>query len=457
MKGVTRKATILLAAAATLLSWGACAQEKAKRLALVIGNASYRDAPLPNPLNDAADMEKVLAASGFTVIKRQNASLREMHLALREFGDRLDRSGVGVFYFAGHGMQVRGRNYLIPVDADIAREDEVAFTALDLGAVMEKLDSAKNPLNLVILDACRNNPFGNRIRPSAKGLAQVEAPPGTLIAFATAPGSTAADGSGRNGLYTQHLVKAIEKQGAPVEEVFKTVRAAVRAESKNTQVPWESTSLETHFAFRAAPPPPKVETKPATIAQTAKRSVASPFAPPVFVPGDTWTYRVRNLNEESERRITMSVKEVRSTQVVWNGNQTSDLFGNFTRSKSGESWRTFEPSAHLYVFPLNPGARVSLNNEETVDGKRVFDNRIELAVLGEEQVVLPAGTFRAVKIERKVNWKQRDKPANSGTNTWTIWYSGEAKRWIAVEESNVTSAGKQLQHQRTELESYSVK
>src|SRR5262249_61149798 len=102
-------------------------------------------------------------------------------------------------FLAGPGLQARGRNYLLPVDADVAREDEVAFAALDLGAVMEKLDSAKNPVNIVVLDACRNNPFGNRLTTSAKGLAQVDAPPGTMIAFATSPGSTAADGGGRNG------------------------------------------------------------------------------------------------------------------------------------------------------------------------------------------------------------------------------------------------------------------
>src|SRR5206468_1128515 len=130
-----------------------------------------------------------LEASGFIVIRRDNATLREMHLALREFGDRLGRQSTGLFYFAGHGLQVRGRNYLLPVDADVAREDEVAFAALDLGAVMEKIDSAKNPVNIVILDACRNNPFGNKLQMTSRGLAQVDAPPGTFIAFATAPGS----------------------------------------------------------------------------------------------------------------------------------------------------------------------------------------------------------------------------------------------------------------------------
>jgi len=405
-------------------------------------------------------MEKVLKASGFTVIKRTNASLREMHLALREFGDRLDRQGTGVFYFAGHGMQVRGRNFLLPVDADIAREDEVAFSALDLGAVMDKLDSAKNPVNIVILDACRDNPFGKRIATSAKGLAPIDAPPGTFIAFATAPGSTAADGAGRNGLYTQHLVKQIQRPGAPIEEVFKAVRAGVRTDSKNLQIPWESTSLETHFAFRAPPPPPpKVALAPTTAAKpSAPRSVSSPSAPPVFASGDTWTYRVRNLNDQSERRNVMTVKEIRGAQVVWHADQTSDLFGNFTRSKLGESWHVFTPSAHMYVFPLNPGARFSLTQEQVVDGgKRIYDNKVHIEVLGEEEVTTPAGKFRAVKILRKVDWKQRDLASNAGTSSWTYWYSADAKRWIVAEESNVTVQGKQLANQRFELESYLVK
>src|SRR6185369_17204933 len=217
MKALPTLAFLLLAACAGL----ACAQDaRPPRVALVVGNGKYIDAALPNAVNDGADVAKELKAAGFTVIQRENASLKEMHLALREFGDKLTRNATGVFYFAGHGMQVRGRNYLVPVDADIAREDEVQFSAMDLAAVMEKLDSARNPVNLVILDACRNNPFGKRFTASAQGLAQVEAPPGTLIAFATAPGSVAADGSGRNGLYTHHLLEQMKKPGAPIEETF---------------------------------------------------------------------------------------------------------------------------------------------------------------------------------------------------------------------------------------------
>lgn len=143
-------------------------------------------------------MAVLLKRAGFEVIQRDNASLKEMHLALREFGDRLSRETLGLFYFAGHGVQVRGRNYLLPVDADIGREDEVAFNALDLQSVLEKMDTARNHTNVIVLDACRNNPFATRFKLTNAGLAQIDAPPGTFVAFATAPGSVAADGAGRN-------------------------------------------------------------------------------------------------------------------------------------------------------------------------------------------------------------------------------------------------------------------
>jgi hypothetical protein len=348
----------VLAVLLFIICTGAAAQDaaKVKRLALVIGNGAYKDAPLPNPTNDAEDMEKALKASGFTVIRKSNASLKEMHLALREFGDRLDRQGTGLFYFAGHGLQVRGRNYLMPVDADIAREDEVAFSALDLGAVMEKLDSAKNPVNIVVIDACRDNPFGKRLAPSAKGLAPIDAPPGTFIAYATAPGSTAADGKGRNGLYTAHLVQQIEKPGIPIEDVFKAVRAGVRADSKNMQVPWESTSLESNFSFRAAPPkpaPPPVKT--AAASPSAPRSVAVAInSPPAFAPGDAWVYRITNMADGNVREGKVSIKEVRGDEVHWSNGNVSDLFGNNIRMQRSRSLETFAPASTWFAFPMRP-------------------------------------------------------------------------------------------------------
>jgi uncharacterized caspase-like protein len=448
----------LAALAALLLSAGlAAAQgEKPARVALVIGNGGYADAPLPNALNDAADMAKELRAAGFSVVQRENASLKDMHLALREFGDKLGKSATGVFYFAGHGLQVRGRNFLVPVGADIAREDEVQFSALDLAAVMEKLDTARNPVNLVIVDACRNNPFGKRFNVASQGLAQVDAQPGTLIAFSTAPGSVAADGAGRNGLYTRHLLEQMRKPGAPVEETFKMVRAAVRKDSAGRQIPWESTSLETHFAFHAAPA--KVAKAPSPAPAGGKLRSVAPSAPPALAPGDTWTYRVRDFLAQSERSRTMIVKEIRGTEVLWKDGAKSDLLGNFTRIKMNESWRTITPSSQLYAFPLSPGAKFTVAAKEQLeDRSRSYDHEITFTVMGEEDVATPAGTFRAVKIVRTLKWTQREKPDNSGANTATYWYSGQVKRWVAQDQVNVAKSGKETLRQRWELESYNVK
>ena len=231
-----------------------------RRVALVIGNNRYASAPLLNPVNDAQAMAKTLGAAGFQVILRTDASQREMLAALRDFGNLLKDGGAGLFYFAGHGMQIKGRNFLIPVGADIEREDEVAYQALDAQAVLDKMESAGNGTNLVILDACRNNPFARSFRSSSQGLAQMDAPVGTMVAFSTAPGSVASDGNGSNGLYTQHLLGALQQPGLKVEEVFKQVRAAVRRESRGAQVPWESTSLEGDFYF--VPPAPVVAAPP---------------------------------------------------------------------------------------------------------------------------------------------------------------------------------------------------
>jgi uncharacterized caspase-like protein len=229
-----------------------------QRIALVIGNGAYSAAPLSNPANDAKAMAEALKAAGFLVTLKVDISHRDFLGVLREFGDRLRAGGVGVFYYAGHGMQIKGRNYLIPVDAAIQREDEVAYLAVDAQSILDKMEAAGNSTNLMILDACRNNPFARSFRSANQGLAQMDAPVGTLVAFATSPGSVASDGGAQNGLYTQHLLNAIRVPGNRVEDVFKQTRAAVRRESQGRQIPWESTSLEGDFFFVPAIAPPVV-------------------------------------------------------------------------------------------------------------------------------------------------------------------------------------------------------
>jgi TonB family protein len=223
-----------------------------KRIALVVGNANYKVRPLKNPRNDADDVSRSLKATGFEVIDVRDATLPQMRSAVRQFGDRLVNNDVGLVYYSGHGVEVKGRNYFIPVTADIQREDEIADQGLDVSLILEKMSTAGKGVNILIVDACRDDPFGRSFRSSSRGLANMDAPRGTIIAYATSPGKVASDGDPRerNSPYTKHLVKAMQSPNKPIEQVFKEVRRAVQDETKNQQTPWENTSLSGDFFFR---------------------------------------------------------------------------------------------------------------------------------------------------------------------------------------------------------------
>jgi tol-pal system protein YbgF len=263
---------------------------KEPRIALVIGNAKYKDAPLRNPLNDARAFAASLREVGFDVIQLENAGQREMARAITRFGEKLADGGVGLFYFSGHGLQVRGRNFLVPVDAEIGSENSVRNEAIDVDQVLDQMGGSSTRLNLVILDACRNNPFERRFRGSSSGLASINAPKGTLIAYSTAPGSVAADGEGNNGVYTGALLKTMRQAGVRVEEVFKEVRAEVSRITNDAQVPWESSSLTGDFFFKPAPPPPPPAPQPAAapVAQALAMTAPTPSPPPAVTidPGE---------------------------------------------------------------------------------------------------------------------------------------------------------------------------
>jgi formylglycine-generating enzyme required for sulfatase activity len=232
----------------------AAAHAAETRIALVIGNSDYESGPLPNPANDAKLIGDELTNLGFDVIARRNADQTAMKRAIQEFGARLEKAGpdsVGLFYYAGHGVQLNGRNYLIPTTARIEREGDVEIEAVSADWVIEQMRYARNRLNIVILDACRNNPFTRSMRSVDHGLATMDAPAGILIAYSTAPGSVAADGTGRNSPYTEALTHAIRDLHEPVEQVFKHVRVGVMSATSGKQVPWESSSLTGDFYFAA--------------------------------------------------------------------------------------------------------------------------------------------------------------------------------------------------------------
>ena len=229
-----------------------------RRIALVIGNATYLHAgKLGNPINDARAMASTLRSLGFKVIEHEDVSLSEMKKAVDEFGTLLDDYDVSLFFYAGHGIQVNGKNYLIPVDAKIKSKNDVEYNAVEAGRILSKMEDRDNKTNIIILDACRNNPFERswnravRINGGGTGLAFMNAPSGSLIAYSTAPGNTAADGEeGTNGLYTASLLKHMKTPNITIEEMFKRVRADVEQKSHGKQVSWESTSLKGSFFFK---------------------------------------------------------------------------------------------------------------------------------------------------------------------------------------------------------------
>ena len=254
------------------------ANAEEKKFALIIGNSEYQYAsPLANPMNDAIDISEVLRTLGFDVDIHVNATQEQMQNATNTFIKNLNETkGIGLFFYAGHGTQLEGINYLMPVEANIAEQSEIQKKGFDVAKLLNNMRIANNQTNIIILDACRDNPFSTKasqgqrsmsdaatatntkntrgLVPATKavssGLSKLDAPPNTLIAFATAPGRTADDGHSRNSPYTRELLSTLQQEGLSVEQVFKTVRNNVITSSKGKQIPWESSSLVKEFYFK---------------------------------------------------------------------------------------------------------------------------------------------------------------------------------------------------------------
>lgn len=254
--------TLLLSALLLVLFAPGCRAEK--RIALVVGNSSYRNVtPLVNPRNDAVLMAKTLRSVGFTLVGNQaqlDLDKAGFDRVVQTFGDELTGSDVALFYYSGHGMQIRGSNYLVPISANPVKEVDVDFQMLDVALILRQMEGSGTKLNLVILDACRNNPFGGRgLRGTESGLAQIRAPEGTLLSFATQPGNVAIDGTGDNSPYTAALAETIQKPGLDVFQTFNQVGLIVKRATGGTQQPWVSSSpIDGSFYFSS---PAKDESK----------------------------------------------------------------------------------------------------------------------------------------------------------------------------------------------------
>ena len=246
---------IVLTCMLLTLAWSHAAIAS-QRIALVVGNSAYFDGRLKNPVNDAADIAQSLSDKGFEVTKILNADKRQLKGAIKQFTQKINtRNTVGLFYFAGHGMEVDGQNYLIPVDADIQSGADVEYEAVNAGRLLSGMREAGNGLNLVILDACRNNPYNRSSRSATRGLTRMSPPSGSLVLYATEPGRVAEDGEGRNGTFTEHLLEAMEQPGITVEQAFKRTAINVRNATDARQTPWVEGVILGDFYFKPSASP----------------------------------------------------------------------------------------------------------------------------------------------------------------------------------------------------------
>lgn len=286
------------------------------RVALVIGNSEYIEfGQLRNPVNDMMLMAQTLRSLGFEVTERADADQAAMKRAIQEFGQRLERSGpdtVGLFYYAGHGVQISGANYLIPLNANISREPDVEIEAVNLDWVLAQMEHARNRMNILILDACRNNPLSRSFRSSEQGLGRMDAPRGTLIAYATAPGSVSFDGEGQNSPYTEALAATILEPGLVIESAFRKVRVKVMEATDDRQIPWESSSLTGAFQFNPESQPEADDGSKAEVARPSQADGTMPAAAAAPAPDRVTPAEMEHIKEpasEAELLFWASIKD----------------------------------------------------------------------------------------------------------------------------------------------------
>ena len=220
------------------------------KLALIIGNSTYRSRPLLNPKNDSDDIASFLIDSGFEVIRVNNASFIEMQEAIKRYSDKLKENDVGLVFYSGHGVEYKGRNYLLPVDVSLSDEEDVPRQTIDASGLVDQVSRAEGKLNIIIIDACRSNFIPAKNRSLSQGLAKMDGLGGTIVAFSTAPGMVAEDGNGRNSPYTKNLIKAMSVPGRKIEDVFKETAKMVEIETIGRQVPWYNSSILVDFSIR---------------------------------------------------------------------------------------------------------------------------------------------------------------------------------------------------------------
>lgn len=474
------------------------------RAALIFGNSTYPDMPLNNPVNDASAIAAELKRLGFSVDLQIDAKRTVMEESIRNFSAYLAKTrGVGLFYFAGHGLQLDWRNFLLPVDARLRRPDDVARQTVDLGSVLNSLGKAGNQMNIVVLDACRDNPFGTDHK-TGKGLSQMDAPIGTLLAYATAPGNVASDGTGKNGLYTENLLREMVTPETKIEDVFKRVRLAVRRSSQGQQIPWESTSLEEDFYFippatmrkhsqeeldrlfaeelalwdqvqKASQPEPLTAYLKAypsgrfselaqvkldrLLAKEGEKPISlvsderNPFTKGSAVAGkyrlgDRFTFRVVDLlTKIQSREYIRVVTEITDSEVIFNrGAVITDLLGNPQRTHDGR--RISQSQSYISEYSLGKTWRTRYRITSRGGQEDEFEE--EFRVVAREEIVVPAGTFHAFRVN---SFGHRTR--GSDTLKRSYWVAPEKTASIIAHELiRRNSRGQYLTTDRTELVSF---
>jgi hypothetical protein len=501
-----------------LLAGGALANEPRargiavaeSRVALVIGNAAYKHDALDNPVNDARLMAGALKAQGFDVVLQENLDRPRLVDALTRFGDRLNQNTIAVLYYAGHGLQLREHNFLIPIDAEIRNEEEIPIAGVDLGFILARMSQARSRINIVILDACRNNPFAGRPGVAApQGLAQMDAPVGTLLAFATGPGKVAADsGGGTHSVYAANIAKFMPTPGLPVELMFKRVREAVVRETHELQVPWESSSLQGEFSFApgVAAPPPAAEGDIAELAfwksidgsthageyraylrqyphgrfaelaqariaaigegatSAARPSSATPAGagrPDLLPrPGDSWRYRVQDQFRLGDLFITARVDEVGAQGIseTWTTTSDAKLRTTLVPLEPGfhvlPSWTLTPPEFAPYLLAsgaLEAGQKLAEQQRRIEQ----FEVPMKVSVEGDEDVVVAAGRFRATRLVLRGQARNATRGGGAVNAEQVVWYAPAVKR--IVKATVATRVGTTLSESTTfELVEYNV-
>ncbi len=479
----------------------------ASKQALVIGNSGYKGSPLKNPANDARAIGEALKGVGFDVTTKLDASHADFTQAVLTYTQSLARrQAVGLFYFAGHGLQLAWRNYMVPVDANVRAAADIQAQCVELGDLLAGIAKARNPLNIIILDACRDNPLGSLGGiVDQKGLSQVDAPPRTLLAYATAPGNVASDGEGANGLYTEHLLKEIVVPEVKVEDVFKRVRLNVRRRTNGQQVPWENTSLEEDFYF--IPPKElkriselvavqlfeqelalwesiKISKEPRPfedylrrypsgrfselaqlrldqlLAQRGEKKIeiasqnnnpytkGSAIANTNYKIGDFYSYRsIDPLTRKPKGAFSNTVSKITDAEIMFDSGLVTDLLGNRLRGRGGRRWTDIQEIPLEYAVGKKWNTSCNVINQREAVGYMEMDFRI----VSREQITVPAGAFDAFYIEGRGQTSGVRNDGNNEALVYNYWHAPTSVRRPVVFEEIRRVESKIIYSNREEL------